>query len=192
MIFFMRARTIFRKSDALLSNPPINRQSYAGCATCSMISTSCRAAMRTHIGCGARYLPRLRAETAWRHAGGKDAATLKHSVDAGHDFAPAAAQQAAVCQNTVPCDLTLERQFLTLARLRAAKKEHFATLRKVWRNGSSPNCHTSKSCEQFQRVIRLDWVGWRPRPELNRGTRICSPLRHHSATRPTEMCKCVW
>ena len=25
---------------------------------------------------------------------------------------------------------------------------------------------------------------WRPRPELNRGTRICSPLRHHSATRP--------
>src|SRR5690242_3804980 len=26
--------------------------------------------------------------------------------------------------------------------------------------------------------------GWRPRPELNRGTRICSPLRHHSATWP--------
>jgi protein-L-isoaspartate(D-aspartate) O-methyltransferase len=26
---------------------------------------------------------------------------------------------------------------------------------------------------------------WRPRPELNRGTRICSPLRHHSATRPS-------
>jgi hypothetical protein len=25
---------------------------------------------------------------------------------------------------------------------------------------------------------------WRPRPELNRGTRICSPLRHHSATWP--------
>src|SRR3954471_18593959 len=28
--------------------------------------------------------------------------------------------------------------------------------------------------------------GWRPRPELNRGTRICSPLRHHSATWPQE------
>jgi hypothetical protein len=27
---------------------------------------------------------------------------------------------------------------------------------------------------------------WRPRPELNRGTRICSPLRHHSATWPQE------
>ena len=27
--------------------------------------------------------------------------------------------------------------------------------------------------------------GWRPRPELNRGTRICSPLRHHSATWPS-------
>ncbi len=26
---------------------------------------------------------------------------------------------------------------------------------------------------------------WRPRPESNRGIRICSPLRHHSATRPS-------
>ena len=26
---------------------------------------------------------------------------------------------------------------------------------------------------------------WRPRPESNRGARICSPLRSHSATRPT-------
>src|SRR5918998_4306107 len=26
---------------------------------------------------------------------------------------------------------------------------------------------------------------WRPRPESNRGARICSPLRHHSATRPS-------
>ena len=25
---------------------------------------------------------------------------------------------------------------------------------------------------------------WRPRPESNRGIRICSPLRHHSATWP--------
>ena len=25
---------------------------------------------------------------------------------------------------------------------------------------------------------------WRPRPESNRGARICSPLRHHSATWP--------
>src|SRR5215475_293966 len=28
-----------------------------------------------------------------------------------------------------------------------------------------------------------DW-GWRPRPELNRGTRFCRPLRNHSATWP--------
>ena len=27
------------------------------------------------------------------------------------------------------------------------------------------------------------WI-WRPRPESNRGARICSPLRNHSATRP--------
>jgi hypothetical protein len=26
--------------------------------------------------------------------------------------------------------------------------------------------------------------GWRPRPELNRGTRFCRPLRNHSATWP--------
>ena len=26
---------------------------------------------------------------------------------------------------------------------------------------------------------------WRPRPESNRGARICSPLRHHSATWPS-------
>jgi hypothetical protein len=26
---------------------------------------------------------------------------------------------------------------------------------------------------------------WRPRPESNRGARICSPLRNHSATRPS-------
>jgi hypothetical protein len=25
---------------------------------------------------------------------------------------------------------------------------------------------------------------WRPRPELNRGTRFCRPLRNHSATWP--------
>src|SRR4029450_5392766 len=27
-------------------------------------------------------------------------------------------------------------------------------------------------------------TGWRPRPELNRGTRFCRPLRNHSATWP--------
>ncbi len=27
---------------------------------------------------------------------------------------------------------------------------------------------------------------WRPRPESNRGARICNPLRHHSATGPCQ------
>src|SRR5262249_17825037 len=45
--------------------------------------------------------------------------------------------------------------------------------------------------------LRQEWLaepklrsseGWRPRPELNRGTRICSPLRHHSATWPSRGC----
>ena len=30
---------------------------------------------------------------------------------------------------------------------------------------------------------------WRPRPESNRGARICSPLRNHSATRPSGACR---
>jgi hypothetical protein len=32
--------------------------------------------------------------------------------------------------------------------------------------------------------IRVKSLCWRPRPESNRGARICSPLRSHSATRP--------
>lgn len=32
--------------------------------------------------------------------------------------------------------------------------------------------------------INIKLVRWRPRPELNRGTRFCRPLRHHSATWP--------
>lgn len=33
-------------------------------------------------------------------------------------------------------------------------------------------------------VSRRNKWRWRPRPESNRGARICSPLRNHSATRP--------
>jgi hypothetical protein len=35
-------------------------------------------------------------------------------------------------------------------------------------------------------IVRIQVVwNWRPRPESNRGIRICSPLRHHSATWPS-------
>ena len=59
----------------------------------------------------------------------------------------------------------------------------------VWRNGSSPNCHTCEKMQRFQHIEDVIWRCWRPRPELNRGTRICSPLRHHSATRPSDCIK---
>ena len=36
-----------------------------------------------------------------------------------------------------------------------------------------------------RRSHELSVENWRPRPESNRGARICSPLRNHSATRPT-------
>lgn len=38
-----------------------------------------------------------------------------------------------------------------------------------------------RECGNQWRYRRVDW---RPRPESNRGARICSPLRSHSATRP--------
>lgn len=37
---------------------------------------------------------------------------------------------------------------------------------------------------QEQELACQGAAGWRPRPESNRGARICSPLRNHSATRP--------
>src|SRR5947208_13418840 len=34
------------------------------------------------------------------------------------------------------------------------------------------------------RIVGVDGSWWRPRPELNRSTRFCRPLRNHSATWP--------
>ena len=36
-------------------------------------------------------------------------------------------------------------------------------------------------------LARGQYGEWRPRPESNRGARICSPLRNHSATRPQRL-----
>src|ERR1700681_687733 len=41
------------------------------------------------------------------------------------------------------------------------------------------------ACELNIFVKSMGWV-WRPRPELNRSTRFCRPLRNHSATWPHE------
>ena len=38
--------------------------------------------------------------------------------------------------------------------------------------------------EKPRQAVELTGFYWRPRPESNRGARICSPLRHHSATWP--------
>ncbi len=50
-----------------------------------------------------------------------------------------------------------------------------------WRNKaicSDINSNLDKLLILFEKI-------WRPRPESNRGARICSPLRNHSATRPS-------
>src|SRR5215813_11845914 len=36
----------------------------------------------------------------------------------------------------------------------------------------------------MERALANPLILWRPRPELNRGTRFCRPLRNHSATWP--------
>ena len=61
------------------------------------------------------------------------------------------------------CKAASLRYRLPLRRLRCATLRHHGT---------------ACQCKRRRRE------GWRPRPELNRGTRICSPLRHHSATWP--------
>ena len=38
--------------------------------------------------------------------------------------------------------------------------------------------------EKPRQAVERRVFKWRPRPESNRGARICSPLRHHSATWP--------
>ena len=48
--------------------------------------------------------------------------------------------------------------------------------------------HCRNAAERFPRLRRPElsicYCCWRPRPELNRGTRFCRPLRNHSATWP--------
>jgi hypothetical protein len=43
------------------------------------------------------------------------------------------------------------------------------------------------SSADFTSYFKRDFVGWRPRPESNRGAQICSLLRHHSATWPSKL-----
>ena len=49
-------------------------------------------------------------------------------------------------------------------------------------------CREASASREFPKLLcpRSLWrpEGWRPRPELNRGTRFCRPLRNHSATWP--------
>ena len=63
----------------------------------------------------------------------------------------------------------------------------------VWRTGHkrcAPICAPAVPAVSALSVCSFpksaDFTGreWRPRPESNRGTRICSPMRHHSATWP--------
>ncbi len=44
--------------------------------------------------------------------------------------------------------------------------------------------HTRKSCNPLNMRAYSGWKVWRRVPESNRCTRICNPLRHHSANSP--------
>jgi hypothetical protein len=62
----------------------------------------------------------------------------------------------------------------------------------VWwhrdRKSDTADVPTPVDAQAQGELTRIGGVGsgenWRPRPESNRCTRICSPLRHHSATWP--------
>ena len=51
---------------------------------------------------------------------------------------------------------------------------------------SHRNCRKPRKASRNMSRQDFAWLGrWRPRPESNRDARICSPLRNHSATRPS-------
>ena len=55
--------------------------------------------------------------------------------------------------------------------------------------GASGRALRRASGDQRGEISRAQ-SAWRPRPESNRGARICSPLRNHSATRPSAGRRC--
>ena len=50
--------------------------------------------------------------------------------------------------------------------------------------GSNPVAGRIGGTKPEKISLEYQWVGWRPRPELNWCTRFCRPLRNHSATWP--------
>ena len=56
---------------------------------------------------------------------------------------------------------------------------------KAWtRLQQARQCTPGLTVETPKKTPLFSGVIWRPRSELNRRTRICSPLHNHSATRP--------
>ena len=57
--------------------------------------------------------------------------------------------------------------------------------RKVNAHGPTGDTRPGNGMPNTGRQLHPMGCVWRPRPESNRGARICSPLRSHSATRPS-------
>lgn len=74
----------------------------------------------------------------------------------------------------------LRAHFLGGAIVCAIACGHFKHVR-VRENAQSTSCRA----ETPRRRGHFSGFEWRPRPELNRGTRFCRPLRNHSATWPS-------
>ncbi|MDB6163797.1 MAG: hypothetical protein JWL98_1229 [Xanthomonadaceae bacterium] len=66
------------------------------------------------------------------------------------------------------------------ADFKSAASTGFAT--QAWRNGAPSAAQTEIPAGAGIHAV----TRWRPRSELNRRTRICSPLHNHSATRPVD------
>jgi hypothetical protein len=110
-----------------------------------------------------------------------NAAVLECHLSDGKGLAPWAGVEPATFR------LTVERSTAELPG-NAAIVDSGGAITKAYRRCKAaflrcrrPFARAKADRQAGQREWREDW---RPRPELNRGTRICSPLRHHSATWP--------
>ena len=124
------------------------------------------------------------ASTAPAIGGRSNPAPAGRSRDRRAPPAPARRKLRAACPETPPARL----QVGDAADAQLSVDHVTAQLDRSLRRRSRSHCASPCCrCEPRRAAIApTNRCLWRPRPESNRGARICSPLRSHSATRPCQ------
>src|ERR1700754_1738740 len=110
--------------------------------------------------------------------------------ESGPELAPGAGFEPATDRLTADCSTAELPRIKNLASARHAGREGAVFWQSVPRHArpqkkpGSPKTSGSRKSNSWVAEV------WRPGPESNRHTRICSPLHHHSATRPHEERRC--